>query len=101
MYTLKKQNVKSTQEIVESPKFCMAIVCSYILIINVAYIALKYGIGENVGSGGSSPDDNEDGCPDGMYLCSRSRRCISNTQLCDAVDDCGDQEDESVPVCGK
>ena len=79
----------------------MYIVFSYVLIINAACIALKYGIGEIVGSGGSFPDDDEDGCPGGMYLCSRSRRCISNTRLCDAVDDCGDREDESASLCGK
>ena len=35
--TLKKQNVKSTQEIVESPKICMAIltICSNLIIFGL------------------------------------------------------------------
>ena len=35
--TLKKQNVKSTREIVESPKFCMAIltICSNLIIFGL------------------------------------------------------------------
>ena len=37
IYTLKKQNVKSAQEIVESPKFCMAIltICSNLIIFGL------------------------------------------------------------------
>ena len=60
-------------------------------------------IGELLGSGGSGGfflEDDEDGCTAGMFLCGRSRRCILMTQLCDGVNDCGNQEDESVSMCG-
>ena len=67
----------------------------YLRIINaVLHISC---IGEMVGSGDSFP---EDVCPEDMYLCSVSRRCILMTQLCNAVDDCGNQEDESASMCG-
>ena len=65
-------------------------------------IVFKFGIGEIDGSGGSFPDDDdsEDDCPEDMYLCNVSSRCILMTQLCDIIDDCGDQEDESISICG-
>ena len=44
--------------------------------------------------------DDEDDCPDGSYLCSRSAMCILETSLCDGESDCDDWEDESVSVCG-
>ena len=53
----------------------------------------------NKDSGYGSGDD-EDDCPDGSYLCSRSAMCILETSLCDGVNDCDDWEDESVSVCG-
>ena len=70
----------------------------YTLIFNVALH--KSCIGEMVGSGGSGDFFSKDVCPEDMYLCNMSRRCILMTQLCDTVDDCGNQEDESNSMCG-
>ena len=53
------------------------------------------------GSGGYFPDDDEDGCSEGDYLCSVSRKCIPETWLCDYDNDCGYWEDELESICGK
>ena len=53
-------------------------------------------------SSGSGSGDEDDDCPEGRYLCSRSRSrdCIPESWLCDGENDCGSWEDEASSICG-
>lgn len=50
----------------------------------------------------SGSGDEDDDCPEGKYLCnrSRSRDCIPESWLCDGENDCGSWEDEATSICG-